>query len=59
MMSATAIPGAHAAPMAAGDRANTDSVEALLVIAHTCSVEDAASEQRWEIDGGPALVDRT
>jgi hypothetical protein len=55
----TAGPVAHAALMAAGDRAKTDSVEALLVMSHTCSVEDAAAEQRWEIDGGPVLVGRT
>jgi hypothetical protein len=51
-------PVAHAALMAAGHRANTDSVEALLLASHTFSVEDAAAEQRWEIDGGPVLVGR-
>ena len=42
---------ARAALMAAGHRANTDSVEALLLAYDTRSGDDVA-EQRWEIDGG-------
>jgi hypothetical protein len=44
--------------MAAGHRADTDGVEALLLAAHTWSVDDAAAEERWEIDGGRVLVGR-
>ena len=43
---------AHTVLSAAGDRANIDSVEALLLASPPYSGDDAA-EQRWEIDGGP------
>ena len=54
----TPAPVAHAALMAAGHRANTDGVEALLLASHPCSFDNAAAEERWEIDGGPVLAGR-
>jgi len=49
---------AHGSLMAAGRRANTDRIDALLLAGNADSADDAdeVAQQRWDLDGGPVRV---
>jgi hypothetical protein len=49
---------AHGSLMAAGRRANTDRIDALLLASNADSADDAdeVAQQRWELDGGPVRL---
>jgi hypothetical protein len=49
---------AHGSLMAAGRRANTDRIDALLLASTADSADDAdeVAQQRWELDGGPVRL---